>query len=56
MIIHTTTLDTENKVKAIYGGTSWTLIQGRMLLGASASHAVNTTGGSETNTLLPELM
>jgi hypothetical protein len=54
MIIQSTTLDTEAKVKAIYGGTSWSLIQGRMLLGASTSHAVNSTGGSETHTLAVE--
>ena len=29
MIIQSTTLDTEAKVKAIYGGTSWSLIQGK---------------------------
>ena len=51
MIIHSTTLDTEAKVKAIYGGTSWSKIEGRFLLGASSSHAVNSTGGSETVTL-----
>lgn len=49
MIIQSTTLDTEAKVKAIYGGEEWTQIQGRMLLGANSSHAVNSTGGSETN-------
>lgn len=54
MIIQSTTLDTEAKVKAIYGGTSWSLIQGKMLLGASSSHAVNSTGGSETHTLAVE--
>ena len=51
MIVQSTTLDTEAKVKAIYGGTSWSMIEGRMLLGASASHAVNTTGGSETHSI-----
>lgn len=48
MIIHSTTLDTEAKVKAIYGGEAWSKIEGQFLLGASASHAVNTTGGAET--------
>ena len=51
MIIHSTTLDTEAKVKAFYGGTTWTKIEGRFLLGTSSSHAINTTGGSETVTL-----
>ena len=51
MIIHSTTFDTEAKVKAFYGGTKWVKIEGRFLLGTSSSHAVNTTGGSETVTL-----
>ena len=51
MIIHTTTLDTEDKVKAIYGGTSWTKIEGRFLLGQSSSYAINSTGGEATHTL-----
>lgn len=51
MIIHSTTLDTEAKVKAIYGGTTWVKIEGQFLLGASATHAVNSTGGEETHTL-----
>lgn len=51
MIIHTTTLDTEDKVKEIYGGESWTKIEGRFLLGQSSSHAINTTGGEETHKL-----
>ena len=54
MIITSTTLNTEDKVKAIYGGKHWVLIEGRMLLGVSASHAANTTGGSETHTLSVE--
>lgn len=51
MIIHSTTLDTEAKVKAIYGGTTWVKIEGQFLLGASSTHAVNSTGGEETHTL-----
>ena len=51
MIIHTTTLDTEDKVKAIYGGTSWTKIEGRFLLGQSSSYAINSTGGEATHKL-----
>ena len=51
MIIHTTTLDTEDKVKAIYGGTSWTKIEGRFLLGQSSNYAINSTGGEATHKL-----
>lgn len=51
MIVHSTTLDTEAKVKAIYGGTTWVKIEGKFLLGTSSSHAINTTGGAETVTL-----
>lgn len=51
MIIHSTTFDTEAKVKAFYGGTTWTKIEGKFLLGTSSSHAINTTGGAETVTL-----
>ena len=51
MIIQSTTLDTEEKVIDIYGGTSWSKIEGRFLLGQSSSHAINSTGGSETVTL-----
>lgn len=56
MIIQSTTLDTEAKVIAIYGGTSWTKIEGRFLLGTSPSYAVNATGGEATNKLTtPEM-
>ena len=51
MIIHSTTLDTEAKVIAQYGGTQWRKIEGVFLLGQSASHAIGSTGGSETVTL-----
>ena len=51
MIVQSTTLDTEEKVINVYGGTAWTQIEGKMLLGASESHAVNTTGGAETHKL-----
>lgn len=51
MIIHTTTLDTMEKVIAIYGGTQWVKIEGKFLLGTSSSHAINTTGGEENHTL-----
>lgn len=56
MIIQSTTLDTEAKVIAIYGGTSWTKIEGRFLLGTSPSYAVNATGGEATHKLTtPEM-
>lgn len=51
MIVQSTTLDTEEKVIAIYGGTSWSKIEGRFLLGASSSYAVNATGGETTHKL-----
>lgn len=51
MIVQTTTLDTEAKVIAIYGGTSWSKIEGRFLLGASSSYAANSTGGEAAHRL-----
>lgn len=51
MIVQSTTLDTEAKVIAIYGGTSWSKIEGRFLLGVSSSYAVNSTGGEATHKL-----
>lgn len=51
MIVQSTTLDTEAKVIAIYGGTSWSKIEGRFLLGTSSSYAVNATGGEATHKL-----
>lgn len=51
MIIQSTTLDTEAKVIAIYGGTKWTKIEGRFLLGASSSYKINTSGGEATHKL-----
>lgn len=51
MIVQSTTLDTEAKVIAIYGGTSWSKIEGRFLLGASSSYAANSTGGETAHTL-----
>ena len=46
-----TTLNTQAKVIEQYGGTSWTKIEGRFLLGASSSYPVNATGGEETHKL-----
>lgn len=51
MIIHSTTLDTEDKVKAIYGGTSWSKIEGKFLLGQSSTYVINSTGGEATHIL-----
>ena len=51
MIVQSTTLDTEAKVIAIYGGTSWSKIEGRFLLGASSSYAANSTGGEAAHML-----
>lgn len=45
MIIHSTTLDTEEKVIELYGGKKWERIIGRFLLGADSNHNVNATGG-----------
>ena len=45
-VIMSTALDTEAKVIDIYGGTKWTKIEGRFLLGASNAYPINTTGGS----------
>lgn len=53
MVIHSTTLDTMDKVIAIYGGITWEKIEGQFLLGQSSSHAVNSTGGSESNSYTP---
>lgn len=46
MIVQSTTLDSEEKVKAVYGGSKWQKIEGRFLLGASSSYKVNSTGGN----------
>lgn len=51
MIIMSTTLDTQAKVIAIYGGTKWTKIEGRFLLGASSAYKVNSTGGAATHNI-----
>lgn len=51
MVIHSTTLDTQQKVIEQYGGTTWVKIEGRFLLGQSSSYAINSTGGEATHTL-----
>lgn len=54
MIIHSTTLDTQAKVKAQYGGTTWIRHNGYFLYGATsgvtANHAT-ADGGEATHTL-----
>lgn len=50
-IIMSTTLNTQAKVIAQYGGTTWTKIEGRFLLGASSGYPVNSTGGEKEHTL-----
>lgn len=55
-IIMSTTLNTQAKVIEQYGGTTWTKIEGRFLLGASSSYPVNATGGEATHTLTIEEM
>lgn len=50
MVIHSTTLDTEAKVKAIYGGSTWIQHSGYMLRGATSGVVANSatkTGGSD---------
>lgn len=51
MIIHSTTLDTMEKVIAFYGGTTWEKMEGVFLLGASDTYAAGSTGGEATHTL-----
>jgi microcystin-dependent protein len=56
MIVQSTTLDTEAKVIAIYGGTSWSKIEGRVLVGdgtldSTHSYTAGDTGGEAEHTL-----
>lgn len=54
MVIHSTTLDTEAKVKAVYGGTTWVQLSGYMLRGATASVTPNQNlndGGADSVTV-----
>ena len=51
MIVQSTTLDTVDKVKEIYGGVSWVKIEGMFLLAASSDYPVNSTGGEAVHTL-----
>ena len=59
MIIHSTTLDTMEKVKAFYGGITWIRHSGYFLRGASSGVVANSatsTGGADTVTLTVQQM
>lgn len=56
MIIQTTTLDTEEKVINIYGGSKWEKIEGMFLLGQSSNYAINSTGGESEHILTVDEM
>ena len=54
MVIHSTTLDTMEKVVGMYGGTTWIKHSGYMLRGASSgvtAGSATSNGGAETVTL-----
>ena len=54
MVIHSTTLNTEAKVKAYYGGTKWIQHSGYVLRGATSgvtSNSATKTGGTDSVTL-----
>ena len=51
MIIYSSTLDTNEKVVAVYGGTTWTKIENVFLLGQGSSYSIRATGGEATHTL-----
>lgn len=54
MIIHSTTFNTEAKVKAYYGGTKWIQHSGYVLRGATSgvtSNSATKTGGADSVTL-----
>ena len=44
-----TVLNTAAKVKAEFGGTTWTQISGKFLLAANSTYAAKSTGGSSTH-------
>ena len=59
MIVHSTTLDTQDKVKKVYGGTTWIQHSGYFLRGASSGVVANSaaiTGGEDTHTLTVDEM
>ncbi len=51
MIIHSTTLNTMEKVIAEYGGITWVRIENRFLLGSSNTYPINSTGGEASHVL-----
>lgn len=54
MVIHSTTLDTEAKVKEVYGGTTWIQLSGYVLRGATGSVTANQNlndGGADSVTV-----
>lgn len=53
MVIHSTTLDTMDKVIHVYGGKTWEKIEGRFLLGQSSEYAINDTGGGKEYNNMP---
>lgn len=55
-IVYSTTLNTMEKVIALYGGTKWERIEGRFLLGASNEYPIGTLGGEAEHTLSSEEM
>ena len=57
MIVQSTTLDTEAKVKAFYGGTTWIQHSGYMLRGATSSVTANSQsndGGADSVSYTPQ--
>ena len=54
MVIHSTKLDTMEKVIEEYGGTEWIKIEGRFLLGVSDNYDIGTTGGEASHALTKE--
>ena len=48
-----THLTTEAIVISIYGGTAWSNISGKFLIGANNTYKVNTTGGTSSITSVP---
>ena len=51
MIIHSTSLNTMDKVIKIYGGTKWVKIEDRFLL-CVGTHTAGETDGEEIHTLI----
>ena len=57
MIVHSTTLNTEAKVKSFYGGTTWIQHSGYMLRGATSSVTANQAsndGGADSVSYTPQ--